>query len=210
MTDTLDAPVRGEHPPLPAGPVSFEEFHDWLDGNVRAEWVDGEIILMSPSNDEHQFVLSFLHRLIGGFVEEHRLGWVFLPPFLMRLVTRPSGREPDLMFLAAEHGDRNRRTYIDGPADLVVEIVSPDSDARDHGEKLVEYEGGGVPEYWLLDLLRRQATFYRLGEDGRYRPGPVDDGWYASAVLAGFRLRVDWLWQRPLPTLADVTRQLQA
>src|SRR5215208_6378733 len=107
MTDTLEAHVQGERPPLPTGPVSFEEFHDWLDGNTRAEWVDGEIILMSPSNNEHQFVLNFLNRLMTAFVEEHGLGWVYLPPFLMRLATRPSGREPDLMFLAAEHGDRD-------------------------------------------------------------------------------------------------------
>jgi Uma2 family endonuclease len=60
MTDALEASAPGAHRPLPAGPVSFEEFHDWLDGNTRAEWVDGEIILMSPSNNEHQFVLGFL------------------------------------------------------------------------------------------------------------------------------------------------------
>jgi Uma2 family endonuclease len=210
MTDTLEAPVRGDHPPPPVGRVSFEEFLAWCPENTWAEWVDGEIILMSPSDNEHQFVLGFLHRLIGAFVEERGLGWVFLPPFLMRLATRPSGREPDLMFLASEHGDRDRRTYIDGPADLVVEIVSPDSGARDRGEKFVEYEQAGVPEYWVIDLVRQQASFYRLGEDGRYRPGPVDDGWYASAVLAGFRLRVDWLWQRPLPTVAEATRQQEA
>lgn len=210
MTDTLEAAVRGEHPPPPAGPVSFEEFLAWCPENRWAEWVDGEIILMSPSNDEHQFMLSFLHRLIAGFVEEHGLGWVFLPPFLMRLATRPSGREPDLMFLTTEHGDRNRRTYLDGPADLAVEIVSPDSVTRDRRDKLAEYEKAGVPEYWVIDHPRRQAAFNRLGEDGRYRPGPIVDGWYTSAVLPGFRLRVDWLWQRPLPTLADVTRQLEA
>lgn len=49
------------------------------------------------------------------------------------------------------------------------------------------------------------ALFYVLGEDGRYRPAVVDaDGVCRSAVLPGFRLRIAWLWQRPLPAIADV------
>lgn len=79
------------------------------------------------------------------------------------------GREPDLLFVAQEHLDRLQETYLDGPANLVVEVVSPESLARDRGAKFVEYEAGGVPEYWLLDPLRRWAEFYCLGEDGRYR-----------------------------------------
>ena len=94
-------------------------------------------------------------------------------------------------------------------ADLVVEIVSPESDDRDRGEKLIEYEAAGIPEYWLLDCVRQEAWFFRLGADGRYHPGPIAaDSTYHSAVLPGFWLRVAWLWQRPLPALADVTRQL--
>ena len=73
------------------------------------------------------------------------------------------GREPDILFIAREHLDRFRDTYLDGPADLVVEIISRDSRARDRGDKFYEYEQGGVREYWLLDYLRRQAEFYQLG-----------------------------------------------
>jgi Uma2 family endonuclease len=128
----------------------------------------------------------------------------------MRLETRPSGREPDLVFVSTAHADRLRETYIDGPADLAVEIVSPESVARDRGEKFVEYETGGVLEYWLIDPLRREARFHRRGEDGRYHPGPVDaDGFYHSVVLPEFRLRVDWLWQDPLPT-AEALSLIQA
>ena len=47
--------------------------------------------------------------------------------------------------------------------------------------------------------------------DGRYHLGPIDpDGFYHSAVLLGFRLQVAWLWQRPLPTLDEVARQIEA
>jgi Uma2 family endonuclease len=128
---------------------------------------------------------------------------------LMRLETRPSGREPDLVFIATEHLDRLKDTYLDGPADLAVEVVSPDSDVRDRSEKFREYEGAGIPEYWLLDPIRREALFYRLGDDGRYHLVPIgEDGLFRSVVLPGFTLRIAWLWQRPLPAVTDVMRQV--
>lgn len=192
-------------PPL----MSFEDFHDWLDEDKRAEWVDGEIIEMSPSNLGHQDILSFLHLWVGIFVDRFRLGRLYLPPTLMHLPSRPSGREPDLMFVANEHLDRLTRTYVNGPADLVVEIVSPDSIVRDGRDKLAEYEQAGIPEYWIIDELRDEARFYVLGSDKKYRRVPVgEDGIYTSAVLTGFRMRVEWLWRQPLPTLDEAHAEL--
>jgi hypothetical protein len=34
---------------LPPGPVTFEDFLAWCDEDIHAEWVDGAIIMMSPS-----------------------------------------------------------------------------------------------------------------------------------------------------------------
>ena len=108
-----------------------------------------------------------------------------------------------------DRADRVKGAYLDGPADLVVEIVSPESDERDRGEKLREYEAGGVLEYWLADPLRQAASFHRLGPDGRYHAGSLDaDGFYHSAVLPGFRLRAAWLWQRPLPPVPEALQQI--
>ena len=105
--------------------------------------------------------------------------------------------------------DRATPTYVDGPADLVVEIVSPDSVTRDQRDKLAEYQSAGVPEYWVINPLRKDARFYLLGEDGTYQPGAIDaNGIYASQALPGFRLRVSWLWQTPLPTLAAALADL--
>jgi Uma2 family endonuclease len=206
---TMGVNSAGQRPPPP--PVSFEAFLRWADEDTLAEWVDGEIVPMSPSNLEHQYLLDFLNDLIKTFVRARQLGMVIFAPFLMRLPTRPSGRQPDLLFVAADHAERLRETYLDGPADLVVEIISPESEARDRGEKFVEYEAAGIPEYWLIDPLRRDALFFQIGPDGRYRRAALDpDGFYRSEVLSGFRLRVAWLWERPLPPVAELVGQLEA
>jgi Uma2 family endonuclease len=198
-----------DYVPPPPPPVSWDDFLAWAPDDWRVEWVAGEIIEMPPVRDDHQFILGFLYRLLMTIVEERQLGSVYLAPFKMRLSSRPSGREPDLFFLSAAHASRATPTFVDGPADLVVEIVSPDRVTRDYREKLAEYEAAGIPEYWIVDPRRSEARFYQLGDDGRYHLAPIDeDGIYTSRVVTGFRLRVSWLWQRPLPTLAAALADL--
>jgi Uma2 family endonuclease len=189
--------------------VSWEDFLSWLDEDVRAEWVDGEIIEMSPASSAHQRLVGFLSALLQLFVEQYHLGEIFQSPYLMHLPDRRTGREPDVLFVAAEHADRVKETHLDGPADLVVEIVSPESTIRDHREKFREYEAAKIPEYWLLDQPRQEALFYVLDADGRYQLAPIGgDGIYTSTVLPGLRLRVEWLWRSPLPTLREALAEL--
>lgn len=185
--------------------MSYEEFLAWADEDVRAEWVNGEVIVSSPASYQHQDIVDFLLSLLRIFVETRRLGVVLDAPFQMRL--SESSREPDLLFLANEHLDRRRENYLDGPADAVIEVLSPESAARDRGEKFYEYEAAGIAEYWLIDPQREQAEFYRLGSDGRYRPVlPDAEGRFVSQVITGFALRVDWLWRRP--AVLDALREL--
>ena len=51
-SETIEAQDLERKTP-PAGPVSFEEFMDWIDEDTRAEWVDGAIIIASPASDNH-------------------------------------------------------------------------------------------------------------------------------------------------------------
>lgn len=200
MLDVLLSPAQ---PPR----MSYEEFLSWADEDTLAEWVDGEVIMTSPASLRHQDVASFLASIIGVYVQEHHLGVVVTAPFQMKLAL--SGREPDLLFVAGEHLHRLRDTHLDGPADLVVEIISPESIGRDRGEKFYEYEQAGIPEYWLLDPQTHRSEFYQLDPAGVYQLiTPDQEGIYRSAILSGFWLRVGWLWQQPLPRVLDVLREL--
>ncbi|MBI4552844.1 MAG: Uma2 family endonuclease [Candidatus Latescibacteria bacterium] len=203
-TEQLAAPAV---PSLPMK-MTYEEFLAWADEDTYAEWVNGEVIPISPISGEHSDLGGFLLTLITLFVDTRQLGVVRYDPFQMKTGPDLPGRAPDILFVANDHLSRLKDTYLDGPADLVVEIISPESRARDRGEKFYEYEQGGVREYWLLDYLRKQAEFYGLGDDGIYRPVPVgEDGIFRSKVLEGLWLKVDWLWQEPLPLLLSVLKE---
>ncbi|MBM4461385.1 MAG: Uma2 family endonuclease [Chloroflexi bacterium] len=194
-------------PEPPAKPkMTYEEFLAWADEDTLAEWVDGEVIMTSPASDRHQDLARFLTAGLSDYVEAHDLGIIRPAPFQVKL---ERGREPDLLFLAQAHLARLKPNYVDGPPDLVVEIISPESATRDRGEKFYEYETGGVPECWLIDPLRRRAEFYRLGEFGLYEPiFSGREGVFRSEALPGFWLRVEWLWEDPLPAVDDVLLEI--
>ncbi len=178
--------------------MSYEEYLDWADEDVRAEWVNGEVIVHMPPKRLHQLLVGFLDRIIGLFVAVFDLGEVHVAPFEVRLDPNGPSREPDLLFLSKAHFDRLTPERLLGPPDLIVEIISDDSVHRDRVTKFDEYEAAGVPEYWVIDNRsgRARAWFYQLDPSGHYRSVLVgEDGVYHSAVLPGLGLRVDWLWQ---------------
>jgi len=198
----LDVLLSPAEPPR----MSYEEFLQWADEDLLAEWVDGEVIMMSPASNQHQDLVRFLTAVLSIYVETQGLGAIRPAPFQMRLAK--SGREPDLLFVANEHLDRLKETYLDGPADLAVEIVSPESAGRDRGDKFYEYAQGGVPEYWLIDPQAEWAEFHQLDRDRYNLVFSGREGEFHSQVLPGFWLRVEWLWQDPLPRVLDTLREL--
>lgn len=202
-----DGVAIAESPRVLATGLSFEEFLKWEGQERHVEWVNGNIIAMTSISTLHQRIGMFLMFLMVSWVEHHELGEIFCDPFVMRAGPDLSGRAPDILFLANENLHRLRENYLDGPADLVVEIVSPGSTHTDRQDKLLEYERGGVREYWLIDLPRREALFYERANDGFYRLAALENDVYHSKVLEGFHLQVEWLWQEPLPKPTRIVKE---
>ncbi|QTA90792.1 Uma2 family endonuclease [Desulfonema magnum] len=92
-----------------------------------------------------------------NFVEIHDSGVVCSAPFQMKTGRNLPGREPDILFVSRENTGRLKETFLDGPADIAAEIISPESRTRDKKEKFSEYEKGGVREYWLIDPDEEKA-----------------------------------------------------
>ena len=186
------------------GTISYEAFLERTDLTF-AEWVDGKIIIKPSETCRHQNLSGFLLASLGVFAEEHRLGWT-CSRLQMKLGPDLPGREPDLLFVGNENPATVQKYHLAGPADLAVEIISPESRARDRGEKFYEYEQAGIKEYWLIDPDREQAEFYRLGARGIYELVRLEDGVFESVVLPGLRLEPAWFWQEPLPPLMSILK----
>ncbi|NJK82277.1 MAG: Uma2 family endonuclease [Chloroflexaceae bacterium] len=102
---------------------------------------------------------------------------------------------------------------LEGPADLVVEVVSPESVQRDQERKYSEYAQYGVNEYWLVDPRpgKQTLTVYQRNAAGQYEgAAPDGQGRFHSAVLGGFWVDGGWLWQEPLPSVLQCWAAVQA
>ncbi|HXE53058.1 MAG TPA: Uma2 family endonuclease [Tepidisphaeraceae bacterium] len=191
----------------PGRRMSEDEFVAWCGEKPRAEWVDGEVLMMAPVSFEHSDLNAWLLSIARVYVRARQLGTLIGPEFFVRLVAQKRRRLPDILFVSAERQHLIRKQVVEGAPDLIFEIVSPDSVSRDWREKYHEYESAGVREYWVIDPAPQRVEAYALGPSGYARIQEAE-GKLSSLAIPGFYLREAWLWQRPLPPEADVLREL--
>jgi Uma2 family endonuclease len=200
LTDRQLPPPPDFDKPLPVGlRMSEEEFVAWYTFEGQAEWVDGEVIFLSPAARPHDRLQWWLRSLLQLYVEHNKLGEVLGPQFVTRLSyggKKVSRREPDLLFVSNVHLDRLKPTFVDGPPDLVMEVVSPESQNRDRRHKFNEYESAGVDEYWIVDPVGQYVEAYSR-VDALLVPIPRAVDQIKSTVVSGWYLRPSWLWQEP-------------
>jgi Uma2 family endonuclease len=177
------------------------------------EWVDGTVIKMSPVHDKHDLICRYLSHLLDAYFELKAIGQLRAEPFVMRYIfevegqTKRRNREPDMQIILDENPNPLMPTFMDGAADIVIEVVSQESSERDYGEKLHEYEQIGVREYWIIDPLKKEARFYRLNEKKAYVLQDVEDN-YISPLLPRLTLHIPIFWQPNLPKTIEVGKMV--
>lgn len=190
----------------PVGPYTFDDFNILVSDDQKADLIDGIIYLAPPELLDHNDLLCWLACLVGMFAEQSDLGHLTIGRVAYRLSDRDAP-EPDLGFVASHRVSCIKHGYVDGPPDLAVEIVSPESADRDYENKRKRYEKAGVHEYWIIDPLDSTATFLVRQGDVFVERLPTDHV-FRSDILPGFELDVRWLWQRPLPPTLPIVRRL--
>ena len=110
--------------------LTAEDFLDWLTPEREADLIDGEIFMHSPVSIQHADLVNFLDRLLGTYVDRHRLGFLYREVVAVRLSSR-NVFLPDLAFYRTEKKDRIRQNH--DPDTLAHRFY------RRQGELLVEY-----------------------------------------------------------------------
>lgn len=162
-------------------PLTYEDLAQTPDDGNRYEIIDGELIVNPAPVPKHQQVSYRLSRLFGDVVDARGLGTVYYAPLDVRLSPYDIV-QPDLVFIAEERSAIIGPTFIDGAPDLLVEILSPSSRARDDLRKARLYAASGVRDYWLVDLETPSITVHALNGH-RYEPVPAEAGRVRSLVL---------------------------
>jgi len=190
--------------------ISYEDFLDQYAGQY-AEWVAGEVFLMAPETGRHDQLIWLFRTLLEIYLENEGGFTVRDAPFQAKLGPDLPGREPAVMVISLEKADRLHHTFLEGPPDIAIEVISAESELRDREVKFAEYEVAGVREYWLIDPLRHpnRAEFFRRNTAGKFQPVELAEGVFQSAVLPDLRFAVGWLLGEPAPTVRQLLAALE-
>ena len=172
---------------------------------VQLEWNDG-VLEEKPMPDRLSYEMyEWFLMLIKEYIETFNEGILIGLELGFKLVTKhgASIRKPDLAFIHKDNPIQMghlERTYR-GCFDICFEFLS-DSNLqvieRDTVIKKQIYEGGGVKEYYILDRLGNETTFYSLNHNGVYQKiKPCKSGIIRSKVLKNFQFRLEDLYARP-------------
>jgi len=148
-------------------------FSDWLklpdDGRLY-ELIEGELLVTPPPSVTHQRISRDLEFALMSYLRRTGQGEVLYAPVGVKL-SDEDVLEPDLVVVLAAHSARVGAQVIEGPPDIVVEILSPGTAKRDLGTKRAKYASSGVPEYWIVDPAARVIEVLRLASSGYERYG---------------------------------------
>jgi Uma2 family endonuclease len=156
------------------------------------ELANGRLEVLSMPTELHQLIVVFLFEMLKAFTQDLAPGVVLVAGLRVRLGKRKY-RDPDIVYMRAEHAHRRQEKYWDG-ADLVMEVVSPDPSDRERDLviKVREYARARIPEYWIIDpeeqvvrVLTLEGKSYKL--HGEFRKGSKA----TSVLLPGFGVAVD-------------------
>lgn len=142
---------------------TYEEFARLPDDGNRYEVIAGELYVTPAPETPHQEASARLFMELRGFASEHGLGKVLFAPVDV-LLADGDYLEPDIVFVRTDHLHYKTKRGIEGPPDLVVEILSPTTARQDRGAKRERYAHFGIPEYWIVDTDRRRIEIHRLAD----------------------------------------------
>jgi Uma2 family endonuclease len=160
--------------------LTYEDYCLFPDDGNRHEVING-LHYMSPApSTNHQSVSKWLLHFLFATIELRGLGKVFYAPVDVQLGPHDIV-QPDLVVVLNKSKAGILPSRIQGPPDLVVEILSPSTSQNDLTLKRRLYEQSGVSEYWIVDPDQRRVDQLVL-TDGEFQVRPAAAGECTLAI----------------------------
>jgi Uma2 family endonuclease len=144
---------------------------------------------MTPSpKTTHQRISRRLGIKMATFVDSAEVGEIFIAPFDV-VLDKENVVQPDILFISKSRSDIIGENNVQGPPDLVVEILSESSAYRDAIQKKMLYARHGVGEYWIVAPGERFIEVYLLKErEYTLVKTYHDDETIESTVIPGLKI----------------------
>lgn len=129
--------------------LTYDDYASMPDDGNRYELAAGHLELMSPApTPNHQVISSQLFNQLSSFCEKN---FVILYSPIDVILAKNEVRQPDIIMISRERLSIVTDRGIEGPPDLIVEILSPSTALKDRKTKKTVYASFGVTEYWIVD-----------------------------------------------------------
>jgi Uma2 family endonuclease len=184
---------------------SLADFRRWTQSadfpqTGRIDYVLGRIeVDMSPEDLFcHGTLKGEIYAVLHQRIKRGSLGHLFIDSTRVSCPEADLSVEPDVVFVSHEAIDSDRVRLVpgaaqepgryvelEGPPDLIVEIVSDSSVAKDTRRLPEAYFKAGVREFWLADAREEPVVFriHRPGQTGFEAVKPDSDGFQKSPVF---------------------------
>jgi Uma2 family endonuclease len=156
----------------------------------RRELIRGRYHVSPSPSTLHQIVVHLLGEALWRVAR--RTGGVVLVAPVDIVLAEHSVVQPDVVYIASGRREIVKEK-VDGPPDLVVEVLSPQGGWRDRVEKLRLYAEAGVKEYWIADPVQRTFDFL-VNVGGRYQVSLPVGGSYRSERLPEIEISLSDFW----------------
>lgn len=152
---------------LPPGRIrlTYDDYALLPDDGKRYEIIDGDLFVTPAPLTRHQKISRQLQFILMSALEKKGLGEVYDAPVDV-VLDAENIVQPDLVFVRSERRRIITEKFIEGPPDLMIEILSPSTRRRDVLTKSALYARFGVPSYWIVDPDLDRIEFYILREGG--------------------------------------------
>ncbi|MEQ8531134.1 MAG: Uma2 family endonuclease [Imperialibacter sp.] len=150
--------------------VKIDKTKDWTvddylllgETNTPCQLINGELIMSPSPTPLHQIVLSNLNDVIKAYGKKVD-GLVLFSPLDLYIDNR-NVFQPDLIFLSKRQIAYVTERGIEGPPELLVEVISPSNSYTDRYEKKNAYQKFGVLEYWIVDPANQTLEIYHSSD----------------------------------------------
>jgi Uma2 family endonuclease len=167
---------------------------DTPDDGKRYEVIDGELYVTPLPPLKHQSVLGQLLVSIGERIYGEHLGNVVMAVAVV--LDDKTAVQPDLVYVSQRRSELISERGLEGPPDLVVEVLSPETRTRDRGVKMQRYARAGIPHYWILDPETESLEVYGLVGTVYELPMIYEGGdVFRPELFPGLEIPIDDLWR---------------
>jgi Uma2 family endonuclease len=162
--------------------TTYDNYRHLPDDGKQYQIIGGELFMTPAPTTIHQRVLLNLFRIIDPHVIKNKSGEIFMAPVDV-ILSMTDVVQPDLVFVARERINIiTEKNIVDAP-DLVVEVISENTESIDRNKKHSLYEKHGVKEYWIVDPSEKTIEQFVLKENSFQRQASISGNQNLSSVV---------------------------